>query len=88
MMSAEEYAALFKAKEASTDSTDRVDSLLNESNEFVDGAKVASNRLYDYKNILKKYLVPIGSAYAITDPDKNDPSKSFIAGKVLDERSE
>ena len=88
MMSAEDYAAKFKAKEASTEGTDRINALLHEENEFVDGAQVASNRLYDYKKHLKKYLVPTGSVHAVSTPDKDNPSLSFIAGKVLGERTQ
>ena len=87
MMSSEDYAQLFKAKEASTNATDRINDLLEEENEFVGGAQVASNRLHDYKNLLKKYLVPKGSVYAVAGSDANNPSLSFIAGKVIGERS-
>ena len=83
MMSAEELMHRFASKKASTEATDRANALLNEENEFVDGAPIASNRLYDLKKAIKNYLVPSDSPNVADESAPTGAYGSYIANRVL-----
>ena len=83
MMSADDLMRKFAAKKASTEGTERIDDLLDEKNEFVDGAPVASNRLYDLKQAIKNYLVPSDSPSVADESAPTGAYGSYIANRVL-----
>lgn len=99
MMSAEDLAAKFVSKMPETDRTAAANALYEEAADNAVGYTAAEDWLGDYKDSVKKYLVPSDSPFTsmsrsdqikrdmnLSDEDLNTLG-SYIASKVITDRN-
>lgn len=79
MMSAKDLANKFSARKADTDRTAEANALYEESLDNAVGYTTAADWLNDYKDSVKKHLVP-------TSNKQSNELENYIAEKILEDQ--